>query len=833
MAQKNTKKTRAAKAASGKVKTAEGRKPSDRKPVRREVWAIVCLVMSIVSLLSCFGVESFFTDLVNTLFKGLFGAGFFTLPFVFLMGFVILMFHDGRPVRLRVICTFLVVFNIGAIGHMIGCKNPPQWAFAMLKDLWLGGIAGTAGGAVAGFFAMVFSLAISKIGAMILFIITLLLEIMTCFNLTVSGIIKAIKQRPRLEYDEPKKDHPDPAKVVVEHIAQKQMEHAQRKKANISEFDIPVDDETEIAVDTVTEKPARKRTAKSPDQLILEQNAEDGILTPQHAVPVAEKTEIPEEMPAVLQEEPQKIKKEEVQKETILVAQQIEENAAEEAPAYIFPPLDLLKQGDGKSVDGTEEMRINSQRLNDALSSFNIDAHIINVVRGPSVTRYELELDRGVKLAKVTGLANDIALSLGVTDVRISAIPDKISVVGIEVPNKSVSVVLASDVIGSEAFEKTKAQLAFAVGRDIGGNCIVGDIAKMPHMLIAGTTGSGKSVCMNSLIISLLYKSTPEQVRLIMVDPKMVELQVYNSIPHLLIPVVTDPKKAAGALQWAVCEMMRRYRMMASVDVREMTLYNEVAANNKELEPMPRIVVVIDELADLMLVAAKEVEESICRIAQMGRAAGIHLVIATQRPSANVITGLMKANIPSRIAFAVASAMESRIILDTQGADKLIGKGDMLYAPLGQGKPKRIQGCFITDGEVQRVVDFVGKDATANYDNDVIAQIEKNANQNSKSGGGSSSVMAEPAETGNGEMDEMFIQAADLFFELGYAATSLLQRRLKLGFARAGRIVDEMEDMGIVGPHKGSKPRDLLITKEQWEQMKNGEQNPAVEEEIE
>ena len=357
-------------------------------------------------------------------------------------------------------------------------------------------------------------------------------------------------------------------------------------------------------------------------------------------------------------------------------------------------------------------------------------------------------------------------------------------------------------------------------------------------MLIAGTTGSGKSVCMNSLIISLLYKAKPEEVRLIMVDPKMVELGIYNGIPHLLIPVVTDPKKAAGALQWAVTEMMKRYRLMADAGVRDLESYNKTCNGEDNREKLPQIVVVIDELADLMLVAAKEVEESICRVAQMGRASGIHLVIATQRPSADVITGLMKANIPSRIAFAVASAMESRIILDNGGAEKLVGKGDMLYAPLGQGKPRRVQGCFITDEEVQEVVDFIKKNAVASYDDDVMNEIDQKAAQSGKTGNtGGTTVSAEPVSDG----DELLPQAVEVILETGQASVSMLQRRLKLGYARAARIVDEMEEKGIVGPFEGSKPRQLLITKDQWLQMQGlapevqedvMEENPPVEEEI-
>ena len=537
--------------------------------------------------------------------------------------------------------------------------------------------------------------------------------------------------------------------------------------------------------------------------------------------------------PVEIPEQPEKLKKADVQLEAAQIAQEIGQQEPQK-PEYEFPPVSLLKAGSGQSHDGTEEMRQNAERLGDTLQSFGIEAHIINVTRGPSVTRYELELQRGVKLSKVTNLADDIALALGASGVRIAAIPDKISVVGIEVPNRVVSVVMAREVIDSLEFEKCKSRVSFAVGKDIGGNRIIGDIGKLPHLLIAGTTGSGKSVCMNSLIISLLYKAKPEEVKLIMIDPKMVELGIYNGIPHLLIPVVTDPNKAAGSLQWAVTEMMRRYRMMADAGVRDLESYNKQAraSADDELEPMPQIVVVIDELADLMLVAAKEVEESICRIAQMGRASGIHLVIATQRPSADVITGLMKANIPSRIAFAVASAMESRIILDTAGAEKLVGKGDMLYAPLGQGKPKRVQGCFITDDEVQEVVSFVKASSEAEYSDTVMAEIDKKAAESGKSGSGSSGSAA--AETDGSDGDEMLPAAVDVILETGQASVSMLQRRLKLGYARAARIMDEMEERGIVGPFEGSKPRQLLITREQWQAIKDGApiSSEPVEEEI-
>ncbi|MBR3704894.1 MAG: DNA translocase FtsK, partial [Oscillospiraceae bacterium] len=497
-------------------------------------------------------------------------------------------------------------------------------------------------------------------------------------------------------------------------------------------------------------------------------------------------------------------------------------------------PITLLDQNaQDNYIEAGAELNTNARRLADTLRSFGVDATAGDVVRGPAITRYEFVLDQGVKLSKVTNLADDIALALGASGVRIAPIPDKISVVGIEVPNKAVSPVLIRDVIESQEFVNQKSSVAFAVGRDIGNRNIIGDIAKLPHVLIAGTTGSGKSVCTNSLIISLLYKSSPEDVRFIMVDPKMVELAPYNGIPHLLIPVVTDPKKAAGALQWAVYEMMKRYKAFSEVGVKKLEEYNALARQREDLQHMASVVVVIDELADLMLVAAKEVEESICRVAQMGRAAGMHLVIATQRPSADVITGLMKANIPSRIAFAVASSLESRIILDATGAEKLVGRGDMLYSPLGGGKPQRVQGCFITPEEIERVVSFVKSTGEAQYSDEIIQKIEESMQERDKKGG---AQQGGGASAGGGVesdgADELLDAAVEVILETGQASVSMLQRRLKLGYSRAARLVDQMEERGYVGPFEGSKPRQLLISKERWQEMKIGsreeEAPPAV-----
>ena len=560
----------------------------------------------------------------------------------------------------------------------------------------------------------------------------------------------------------------------------------------------------EEAFEEVKSTPA---PAKDPEIPSFVKQKENSVHVPQKSIPEKNTTE-----------KPAKISAKDTEECARQVAEEIAVKQTSEKTDYCFPPIDLLKRPVNFSTDGTDEMRENSRRLNETLASFRIDAHIINVTRGPSVTRYEVELDKGVRLSKLTSCADDIALSLGASGVRIAAVPGKISIVGIEVPNRAVTTVSLREVIDSPEFNKAKSKSSFSVGKDISGACIVGNIAKMPHMLIAGTTGSGKSVCMNSIIISLLYKASPADVKLIMVDPKMVELGIYNGIPHLLIPVVTDPKKAAGSLQWAVTEMLRRYKLMSDAGVRDLESYNSIAATEENGQKLPQVVIIIDELADLMLVAAKEVEDSICRIAQMGRASGMHLIIATQRPSADVITGLMKANIPSRIAFSVASAMESRIILDTQGAEKLVGKGDMLYAPIGCGKPMRVQGCFVTDGEVEAVAGYVKDNYVANYDQQVLEDIEKKALQTGKPKAASDPEPTDEELDG----DEMLPAAVDVILETGQASVSMLQRRLKLGYARAARIVDEMEEKGIVGPFQGSKPRSILITKEQWAAMRGG-----------
>ncbi len=491
---------------------------------------------------------------------------------------------------------------------------------------------------------------------------------------------------------------------------------------------------------------------------------------------------------------------------------------AEQEVAYRYPPVSLLEQNVGFSGQNLQdELKNNAELLVDTLRSFGVETRIINISRGPSVTRYELQPAAGVKISKITGLADDLALNLATAGVRIEApIPNK-AAVGIEVPNKDVASVLLRDIVDTPAFEQAKSKLTIAVGKDVTGNIITGDLAKMPHMLVAGTTGSGKSVCLHSFIVSVLFKASPDDVKMLMIDPKAVEFRVYNGLPHLLVPVVSDPRKASGALGWAVSEMEKRYKLFGDCKVRDLASYNAYAETHDGFEHLPQILIIADELADLMMTAPAEVEDSICRLAQKARAAGLHLVLATQRPSADVITGLIKANIPSRISLKVANAMESRIILDAQGGEKLLGKGDMLFYPVGIPKPIRVQGCWVSDQEIERVVNYIIGDSTNEYDEEVSAEIDRHAAETKGKKGAS---MAMPEGEGDEDADEMLDAAAAVVVEAGIASTSLLQRKLKLGYARAARIVDQLEERGIVGPFEGSKPRKVLISRQQFEEMR-------------
>ncbi len=808
-------------------------------PVR--FFSSVILLATFVILLVIFLVpEGALVRLLENFIHGIIGRiGFLTAIPVSLYLFIIHAFSGKRPIRMRTFCLGMFVLICGCIGHIFSGSIENSFTLNTISQFYIDGISGASGGVLCGIFTHLIYWLCGRWITYIVLILGALLTLLAGMQITIPSIIRAVRNRPRAEWESAEEEKPEPASIVVNHIANKRIEHInQKKQASL----LQTEEENDNPPDVQNVSPAAPTKKRAKD--IMRQIDSD-VASPVAAAfndpSIDNAARMPElELDYTEPEQAAPVSVTDVRKEKVTardaeasaheIAAQIAETELSEKPVYCFPPIDLLKPSPDNGGDGVNEMRDNTRRLNETLESFKIEARIINVTRGPSVTRYEVELEKGVRLNKITTVADDIALSLGASGVRIAAVPGRISVVGIEVPNRAVTTVSLREVIESAAFQNAKSKSSFAVGKDIGGASIVGNIAKLPHMLIAGTTGSGKSVCMNSIIISTLYKASPDDVKLIMIDPKMVELGIYNGIPHLLIPVVTDPKKAAGSLQWAVSEMMRRYKAMSDAGVRDLESYNSIVEGQEDMgHKLPQVVVIIDELADLMLVAAKEVEESICRIAQMGRAAGIHLIIATQRPSADVITGLMKANIPSRIAFAVASAMESRIILDTQGAEKLVGRGDMLYAPIGSGKPKRVQGCFVSDPEVEAVANYVKSNFISDYDQHVMEEIEKKAAQT----GNAKATVSDPEPNGDElDGDEMLPAAVDVILETGQASVSMLQRRLKLGYARAARIVDEMEEKGIVGPFQGSKPRTILVTKEQWEAMRAGQQpsQMAIEE---
>ena len=869
---KTTKKT------SGKSGSRTTAKKPQPRPIRREVGGVVCLVLALCVFVSYFGISAIFIDWLAVLIKGLLGYGYWLFGPALVLAGCILLFHHGRPVTLRVTSALLLPVLLGTLCHMLLVKEAYASSIGIIPAMWKDGVALKCGGVISGALGQGSVAVFSKIASIIIFTVLFVVLLMVALRLTVGALIEKHRERPKYE------EEPEPEKPVREAKRPQETVAAIPAESARSRIDIPVDD----PVNAPAPKPEKtgftsffrhkSDKQKTPAQVVAQSGTAEPVVSvmeegdpfanarvhpspapapvpigqqpPAKAIPTMEPVVVstpaeqpenapvpaavntpaqgtaPAAAPAVQEPLTKKAAAQAVAAETAAVTAEIAENMAGSEAEYRYPPVSLLHENGGENhMAAGAELRNNSRRLAETLASFGVDAKAGDVIHGPSVTRYEFTLDQGVKLSKITNLQDDIALALGTSGVRIAAVPNKISVVGIEVPNKTVTPVLIRDVIESRDFMEHPSKTAFALGRDIGGRNIIGNIEKLPHVLIAGTTGSGKSVCTNSLIISLLYKSTPDEVRFIMVDPKMVELAPYTGIPHLLIPVVTDPKKAAGALQWAVFEMMKRYKTFSENGVKKLEEYNKLAAVREDLEKLPSVVVVIDELADLMLVAAKEVEESICRVAQMGRAAGVHLVIATQRPSADVITGLMKANIPSRIAFAVASSLESRIILDTTGAEKLVGKGDMLYAPLGEGKPTRVQGCFISPEEIEDVVSYVKETGEANYSQEVIAQIEQSVQEKENKGSKGASAAADTESSGE---DELLPAAVDVVLETGQASVSMLQRRLKLGYSRAARLVDQMEERGIVGPFEGSKPRQLLITRAQWDEMQMGGA-PAVE----
>ena len=804
----------------------------------RSAWGIIYGVLGVFSLLIVFGLDGALLNLIRSFIGSLIGYGLYIVPIILFSLCAMLIKNRKGPIRLRASAVALFPVFLSSIIHCL-LNSSILSSDAVFSTLVKTGSDIKSGGLIAGGLSYLFSWAFSSIGGFLICLILLIADLMIIFRITPQSIYDAL--RPiEYEYDDDEERIKYEAPAVlpnVHELAANQKAKREAKKATKrAAFDIALDDEEPIL--TLPQNKNEPSKDFSQDEFISETSENifnntnngsddpfDDILSLLHNKP-DEKTEVISDEPMPIDEKNMskaELKRHE-QMEQAKMAAQIDANQNAPIPVYSYPQLDLLNPPK-KSTNNNYQAELTeySHRLVDTLQSFNIEAQIVGIVRGPTVTRFEVTIPPGTKFSRITGLSDDIALALGAMSVRIAPIPEKVAI-GIEVPNKTNTMVPIYEVLDSDAFKNSKSKVSFCVGKDITGAPVVGNIGKMPHLLIAGTTGSGKSVCVNSMLISLLYKSTPEEVRLIMIDPKMVELGNYNGIPHLLIPVVTDPKKAAGALNWAVGEMERRYKVFADNQVRKLEDFNELMQKKRKqaeqegttsdgFQLLPEIVIVIDELADLMMVAAKEVETSICRIAQKARAAGMYLIVATQRPSADVITGIMKANIPSRIAFAVASQIESRIILDTTGAEKLIGKGDMLYAPLGEGKPQRIQGCFISNDEIENVIEFIKSTGCAEYNEEILEHIEKSAeaSENGSSGGGGSL---------SGDEDEMLMEAIEIVVDCGQASVSMLQRRLKLGYARAARIVDQMEERGIVGPFEGSKPRQILISKDDWKEMK-------------
>ncbi|MCD7846105.1 MAG: DNA translocase FtsK [Oscillospiraceae bacterium] len=852
--------------------------PPPPRPIQRQAGCLVLLFLGLVALIAWFPVEGWLVDAFRTLLRGLFGWGFYLAPVALLWASGLLGLHPERPAGTRAVCVLLLPVVFGAFVHMLVFQGEGLFVggfSAGVQSLWQAAQepAQRCGGVVSGLIGLGLKKAVGVVGSFLVLVAAFGLMILKALDKDVTALWEAFKNRPRPTPYEPELlddiwEEPAPPSDDVDWVKERVSARGKKTETPVREKKSPrhrslYDEDWEMQKDWLfAEMEVDPAAAYRVEKALEAQRAGESQETPAPApgpeapkgrkagkkTPAPEKT-APEEKTAPV-ESPAPAPTENVQPLDMEAAAQIagveihsadmdggaaapqptveridkdleaaqvaaEIQAGEEEPKeeYLFPPLELLNKSGPDSSEEDESIDEVEAQLESAIRSFGVGASIVGAVHGPTITRYELKLEQGVKLNKITNLAGDIALSLGVSSVRIAPIPDKISTVGVEVPNRNVKTVWLGDVIDSDAFRKAKSKTSVAIGKDISGNVVVGNIAKMPHVLIAGTTGSGKSVCINSLILSLLYKSTPEEVRMIMIDPKMVELGIYNGMPHLYVPVVTDPKKAAGALQWSVVEMLKRYRLFSEAGVRDLTGYNTIQKNQGEAT-MPQVVIIIDELADLMMVASKEVEESICRVAQMGRAAGMHLVVATQRPSADVITGLMKANIPSRIAFAVSSALESRIILDQQGAEKLVGAGDMLYSPIGIGKPVRIQGAFVTDEEREEIINFVKREAEAEYSDEILAEIEKAADKD-KNG----KDEAHDGGDKKNDYDELLPQAVEVIFETKTASVSLLQRRLKLGYARAARLIDQLEEVGVVGPYEGSKPRQIMITKQQWQEM--------------
>ena len=838
--------------ATGKRKSSSGRKTSGRKTnsgrkkndmqqesFTEEVILWVILAISILLFISNFGIGGAIGSAVSSFFFGVFGLIAYVFPIVLVIGTFFAASNKGnRIATVKIVATVFFVLFLCMFIEVLRCGSEVAGAVGAYQYCSVHKIGGGfLGGLLAGIFCPNFGLVGSYVIDVVAMIICLVL-------ITERSALKGVQKGSRKVYESAKESNERHRELAEQRREERELRRMDRKIEGVA-VDTRVlpdkktdgrnsDEVSEINIDKLlnqsnTPLPEIKEekhvtlTAEgsepyvAPSAFSEEAFEAKSVMTDTslfHTEPAYQEnvsTEIPYRENTKKNAKPTE---DEIQSDVSSIEEEIHLEAQKEKK-YVFPPVSLLKPPSNKQGDSKQHLQETAQKLQQTLKNFGVNVTITNISCGPSVTRYEIQPEMGVKVSKIVNLADDIKLNLAAADIRIEApIPGK-AAVGIEVPNKETLMVSFRELVDSPEFKKHKSNISFCVGKDIGGNVTVADIAKMPHLLIAGATGSGKSVCINTIIMSILYKADPKDVKLIMVDPKVVELSVYNGIPHLLIPVVTDPKKAAGALHWAVGEMTDRYQKFAEANVRDLKGYNakidELPDGEDKPEKLPQIVIIVDELADLMMVAPGDVEESICRLAQLARACGIHLIIATQRPSVNVITGLIKANMPSRIAFAVTSGIDSRTILDMNGAEKLLGKGDMLFNPQGVPKPLRVQGAFVSDKEVSDVVAYIkDENGQVSYNSSVEEQMNSIES-------GNTTVSIDSGQTGDGR-DPYFADAAKLLIDKEKGSIGMLQRYFKVGFNRAARIMDQLEEAGIVGPEEGTKPRKVLMSPEQFEQ---------------
>ncbi len=837
------KKRPAAKSGTKKNTTAKGKqtKAQAKEAEQRQMGAVILFGVALLLLCIAFIPGGGAWGALQYFFFGCFGIGFYIWPFFLAyVAFMASLQKDYRNLKVQVVEVAILIWLI-CTAVFIGYNAEDMvggFGQAIEEAYQAGGVhtnGGVFGAVLGGLFLLLTGNA--KVPAMVVTIILLLLVLMLLTGTTLNRLAKNIVS-PVKKAGEATKESYEQRAAANEERQQQRAERTAAKRRTGYRFNPDVDlgpefqgADAEEASDTAGKSGRKGRKAAASATVAAtasaisaaEKVAETGAAAaePEPVMPAPVKLDdIVAKAAARRAPQPKATDVDSAEKSEKAETPTPTSLEKEDTSGYRLPPLDCLKPPK-LSLGGSseQELRDNAQKLVDVLRSFGVETTIVDIARGPSVTRYELAPAVGVKISKITGLADDIALNLAATGIRIEApIPGK-AAVGIEVPNKTRETVTLREILESDTYKKgtKKSLLNVALGRDISGNSCVADLAKMPHLLIAGTTGSGKSVCLNAMILSILYNAKPDEVKLIMIDPKKVEFSVYNGVPHLLVPVVSEPNKAAGALSWAVKEMLKRYRMFSENNVRDIAGYNELVSMDPEKGKMPHVVIFVDELADLMMATPKEVEDSICRLAQMARAAGMHLVIATQRPSVDVITGLIKANIPSRLSLSVSSAVDSRTILDMAGAEKLLGNGDLLFNPIGCSKPVRIQGCFTSDSEVEEVVSYIKQQGDAKYSDEVIKDIEDAAKAadaaNDKSSGGIN------APSGQDDGDILLPEAIRVVIEAGQASTTLIQRKLKVGYARAGRIVDELEERGVIGPYEGSKPRKVLMTKNQWLEM--------------